>query len=354
LKHCLDNPDLLNVLDPLGMISIIENMDKQCEHAIEIGYTTELKVDPSKVKNILFSGVGGSAIVGDLVKDFMLDLSSTPVLTNRDYSLPKFVGPETLVFAISYSGNSEETLSVYNRAKSIGAQIITLSSGGQLKKMSEEDGNTTCIIPTNLQPRAAIGYMFFPLLVLMERLGFLPYMHDQYTDAIATLRKLKNQLGFNIPYKQNPAKQVAFEIYGHVPMFLTSTKKLESVTLRWKQQINENSKALAYWNSFPELNLYEVTGLEMPDEFLKNIHVIHLLEGNESSHILEQISKIHELYDFSVNGVTKITAQGNTSLGKLISLLSFSDFASAYLAILYGFDPTEIKYIHYIKKQLIT
>ncbi|BDG47255.1 MULTISPECIES: bifunctional phosphoglucose/phosphomannose isomerase [Parageobacillus] len=355
MKHRLDNSALLDVLDPSGMLSTIQRLDEQCTQAVEIGRNATLNFDGSTISNVVFAGVGGSAIGGELLRTYLSSKSTVPLFTCRDYSLPRFVSKETLVCISSNSGNTEEQLAIYDQAKEIGAKIVVVSGGGDLIKKAHEDGQVvlqyegrTPLAPT---ARASIGFLFFPILIVLQRLGLISNIDDDIQDAITTLSIMRKKLGKDVPIEQNKAKQLADSLYGHVPLIWGTTGTTEAIAMRWKQQFNENAKSAAFWNSFPELNHNEIVGFEAPVNAVKQMHIVILRSTKDHPQVQKRMTITQDILAGRVQGITEVNPVGNTLLGEIFSLLTLGDHVSVYLACMYGVDPTPIKYIRYLKRK---
>ncbi|MDD2553019.1 MAG: bifunctional phosphoglucose/phosphomannose isomerase, partial [Desulfotomaculaceae bacterium] len=277
---------------------------------------------------------------------------SVPVTVNRDYVLPEFVGPDTLVFAVSYSGNTEETLSAYEEARARGASVIAITTGGKLAGMAARDGVPLVKIPAGCAPRAATGYLFIPTLVILQRLGLLPDLTGEITAMAGFIKELQNKIGPESPEEENVSKQIAHKLYKKIPVVWGVTGTTEVVAQRWKGQINENAKAPAYWNVFPELNHNEIVGLEYPPEILKKIHVVILRDEQEHPRVQKRIEITKGIIKDALDGVTEVWSSGDGDLARLFSLIYTGDYASLYLAALYGIDPGPVKIIDYLKWEL--
>ncbi|MDK2992900.1 MAG: glucose/mannose-6-phosphate isomerase, partial [Clostridiales bacterium] len=186
----IDDVQALKQADPSNMLDAVYGLPEQMEQALSIAESMQLNVDKNYIKNIIVTGLGGSAIGGDLVRVFAAGRLNIPMAVNRDYVLPSYVGEDTLVFASSYSGNTEETLSAYDTAKAKGAQIIAITTGGQLLKKAQTDGYSVINIPAGLQPRAAIGVSFVPLVMALAKIGLLDEndVKPQILEAIELLK----------------------------------------------------------------------------------------------------------------------------------------------------------------------
>lgn len=302
--------------------------------------------------NILVTGLGGSAIGGDVLRCYAQDKAGLPVVVNRDYDIPAFVDQNTLVFAISYSGNTEETLSAYHQARGKGASIICVTSGGKLAKLAEEDGYGIIKVPGELVPRAATGYLFAPVALLLEEIGIFNGVKDEIKETIQVLQELRESIGPNVMIPQNQAKIIAEEMRDCIPVVWGAAGLSEVAALRWKAQINENAKSPAYYNVFPELNHNEIVGFELPQELLSRMVVIVLKDKYDNERIKKRMEISMNIIKDHVKNVIEVNSLGESSLARFYSLTYTGDYASVYLALEYGINPTPVKIIDYLKAEL--
>lgn len=303
-------------------------------------------------QNILVSGLGGSAIGGDILRSYALSRAAIPVIVNRDYDIPAFVGSQSLVLAVSYSGNTEETLSAYQQAKRAGANIIVVSSGGQLASLARKDGNMLVGIPAGLSPRAATGYLFCPLALILEELGLLPGVSNDLAETSQVLADLREEINPAVDSTRNMARQLAAEMKGRIPIIWGSSGHSEVAALRWKAQINENAKAPAYYNVFPELNHNELVGFEAPGDLVSQLLIIILRDPGDHDRVKKRIAISQEVIKSRVAKVMEVEARGNSFLARFYSLVYIGDYASYYLALEYGINPTPVAVIDYLKAEL--
>lgn len=333
------------------MATLVLGLPEQCEHALNIAKNAQLP-EFKKPSNIVILGMGGSAIGGDLLRMLMERELNIPITVNRDYLIPAYVGSSSLVVASSYSGNTEETLSGYDQAKAKGAQILVIASGGSLVEKAKADGYPIITIPGGMSPRAMIGYSFVPLFVVLQRMGLLADKTADFDEMVATLKTLRDQLNPDVPVSANMAKQLATKLFGKTPVIHGSQGWKAVVACRWKGQINENSKAIAYWNTYPELNHNEIVGWESPAELLKLTEIINLRDKQDLPRIHKRLDVTKQVSEKVMSGVTDVWAMGNSDLAKMFSLIYIGDFVSLYLAIAYGNDPTPVKSIDFLKGEL--
>ncbi len=349
--HPLDERGLLSQLDPHGMMALTLDFPAQCERAMEIASRAALPQLPRTPRQVVVCGMGGSAIGGDYLRALFEEYGSLPVQVIRDYHLPHSVDAHTLVFAVSYSGNTEETLSCYQQACERGAMILAVSSGGELQQRAHADGVPHIQVPGGQPPRTALGYLFIPLMRLAERLGLLPDLSQPYAQMLTRLVQTRAALQMEVPYAQNPAKQLAQALHGRIPLIYGSGGARATVAMRWKGQINENAKQHAFAYTFPELNHNEILGWVKASEQAPNWSVVVLRDPDESAKIRTRIEVTHRLVGERATW-QELTAEGATQLERLMHLTYFGDFVSLYLAFLNGVDPENIDYINILKSEL--
>jgi len=348
----LDKEDELRRIDTIGMFAALDGLPGQCAGAFRDLVDNVQIPEIDAISNIVVTGLGGSAIGGDLLRVYAAGKLPVPVTVNRDYVLPEFVGPDTLVFAVSYSGNTEETLSAYAESRSRGASVIAITTGGKLGEAAGKDGFPVIAVPGGISPRSATGYLFIPTLKILNRLGLLPDVTEEITEMIDLIRDMRKKLGPAAAEAENPAKQIARKLHGKIPVIWGSAGTTEVVAQRWKGQINENAKSPAYWNVLPELNHNEIVGFEFPSEILRKIHVVILRDERDHPRVQKRIEITKEVIQNAVDGYTEVWASGKGELARLYSLIYTGDFASVYLAALNGVDPGPVKVIDFLKREL--
>jgi glucose/mannose-6-phosphate isomerase len=338
-------------LDPQGMYDCIAGFPDQAAEAFRIGKSAKISVRSSGVTSIVLTGLGGSAIGGDLLRAYLADELAVPFIVNRHYVLPQFVGTKTLVIVSSYSGNTEETIAAQKDATKRKARVLCISTGGAVTEFAQKRRQPCIKIPGGLQPRAALGYSFFPLLVALAKAGFIRSKDNDVKETIELLRIRSKQ--WAIPDSDNnPPLKLATTIKGKLPVVYSSTEHLDAVNLRWRGQIAENAKQLAYGNVFPELNHNELVGWNVLQDLMKQTHVVVLRDKHDHARIAvrEEITKgIVAQYS---SGVTEVWSEGKSLLARMFSLVHFGDWFSYYLAILNGQDPTPVRVIDHLKNEL--
>jgi len=359
----LDQSKEIEKIDKGGMLKVCIKMPEHCRDAIQRAKQTKI---PEKVKvsekiaiqykrpsQIIVAGMGGSAIGGEILKDWLKDRIPIPIEVCRDYALPAYANKNTLVFAVSYSGNTEETLSAFLNAVKRGCMIITVTSGGHLISLSEKMHIPSLTIPmiVGCPPRAAIAYLFFPLPILMEKMGILSNVGEEIEEAIGILERLSRENAPQIPTKNNRAKKLAIELENTMPA-VYGFRQYAAIAQRLKAQFNENTKIPSKQEVFPELNHNEVMGWEAPEPLTKKFSTILLRDRNEPPEIRHRIEATKLLALNKTQKVLEIHAEGEGKLAKMLSAMYVGDLASVYLAILRGTDPMPVETITKIKKEM--
>lgn len=348
----LDDLKLMEQSDTGGMLKLVYNLPDHCEEAFEMASDAVKGLRLQNILNVVITGLGGSAIGGNLIRMFVTDKASIPVTVNRDYTLPSFVDEKTLVIACSYSGNTEETLSAYDDARRKKARILVVSTGGELKQKALSDEVPMISVPAGLPPRAALGYSFIPLLVVTEGQGIVSKRHADISPVIDMLRVLRDEIGPKVPESNNAAKRLARRIFGKLPVIYGVSGLTDVLAERWKGQINENGKHPAFFNTFPELNHNEIMGYEGDPQILNNFELIILRSPGESERMKKRIEITGDLIREHVGGITEIMPQGNTVLEQMFYHIMYADYVSCYLCFLNEKDPTEIDLIDELKDKL--
>jgi glucose/mannose-6-phosphate isomerase len=336
-------------VDKSDMLSFLVQAPQHYEKAAKLA--EKIKTDFPKPKSIVIAGMGGSAIGGELLKDWSTDKTSVPIEVCRAYSLPNYANDNTLVVAVSYSGETEETLSVFLDALERKCRIICVSSGGTLQRFAENLGVSHLQVPSGMAPRVSLPYLFTPLCVLMEKLGLVSRVDEEISEAVETLSKVCNTNQPEEPSRNNVAKTLALNIFETMP-FIYGFDFYRSVAQRIKTQFNENSKIPAKWEVFPELDHNEIVGWEAVGKLSKYFSAILLRDDEESEAIRRRIEVTKELMHEQSVRTFELRSQGKSTMARMLSLVCIGDFTSIYLAILRGIDPTPVKTINALKKKI--
>jgi len=310
-----------------------------------------LPQDYSRVNKVVILGMGGSAIGGDLVSNLVASEAKLPVLVHRDYDLPAFIDGQTLVIASSYSGMTEETLFSFEQALETESKKLVITTGGRLKMMAEERNIPVFSFDYKAQPRAALPFSFLPILGFLQKLGFISDKSADMSEMVPVLQELSQKINEGVLLSHNPAKQLANRLYGHLAV-IYGAGILSEVAHRWKTQLNENSKAWAFYEVFPELNHNAVAGYQFPRELTSEMVVVLLRSALLPQRIQLRYQVTCQLLDQAKVDYQIVDGDGTSQLSQMMSLVLFGDYVSYYLAILYKIDPTPVKAIDYLKEQL--
>lgn len=333
------------------MFDVLSKFGYQLEEAFGIGFEIKPPAVLKDVNKIIITGLGGSAVGGDLLRSYLQYEIKLPMQINRNYTLPAYADSSTLVIVSSYSGGTEETISAYNDAKSKGCKIICISSGGEITNMAELDGYYVIKIPKGYQPRCALAFSFIPLLMLMVKLEFIKERDTEVKNLITYIKEKSLQY-VTIDAEQNTAINLARHIEGKIPIVYSSADVLDVVNYRWRGQISENSESLAFGNFLPEMNHNEIVGWKKNPEFLRKFVVIYLCDREDNPRIQKRIAITREIIKQYIDAELVIDSEGNTKLERIFDLIYLGDWVSYYLAVLYKADPSEIENINHLKKKL--
>jgi len=348
----LDDPGRIGANDPSGMHKNIEGLPEQIEDADRIGRTTRLTVSGEGVTSVVILGMGGSAIGGEIVSSCLADRLAVPALVVRDYTLPGFVGRDTLALASSYSGNTEETLSAYRAATERGARVVCSTTGGELARLAGENDHDLFVIPPGLPPRAAIGYGVILPLLLLSRLGLAPDPGREVADAVRGIRSAIAALGPASPPGANPAKELALWLEGRIPVIYGAAPRTSVIASRWCGQLSENAKLVAHRHELPEMNHNEIVGWSGALPLDGRARVVFLRDEEDHPRVSKRFGITREAIARAGAGVRDVASSGDGRLARLFSLIVLGDLVSLYLAALAGVDPTPVASIDKLKKAL--
>ena len=317
-------------------LELVQNFANHIETASKIDATNKLPF--ASFNKIVISGMGGSSISGAILQSYMHDLPM-PVFLSRSYALPKFVDRNTLVFVVSYSGNTEETIASLRTALGKGASVIAVTSGGKLLKKFRDEKLPFIEVPGDMQPRVAMPYLLIPILNTLGRMKLIADPAKEIKKVIETLK----EVSYN-----DQAKNLAGKLTGKIPLIYASERFL-SVAYRWKTQFNENSKIHAFSGAFSELNHNELVGYTNVNG---NYHVIILEDEADHKRVKARMRLTRELISKRNVPTTQILIKGENLLTRLLSAVHIGDLTSVYLAIFNNTDPEPVQIIEDLKRQL--
>jgi glucose/mannose-6-phosphate isomerase len=337
--------EFIKKYDTQNQFEVLKNTHKQVSDA------WNNNDDVSSLKNlnfssIVFCGLGGSAIGGDLLSDYLSGEMRVPFTVVRDYNLPSFVDEKTLVIISSYSGNTEETISCFKQALKKECKIAVITSGGKIDVMAKKNNLPVLQLKSGFQPRYAVGQGFFTLLKLMQELGISD--ENKNVEKIIELWKNKSE---EYSSKKNIALEIASDLIGFIPV-IYSSEILSATGYRFKCQLNENSKLHAFSNVIPEMNHNEIIGWESLKEKQFNSKVIYLIDQDFHPQNLKRFEILREMLNEQKVDVLTLSSNEGSKKVRIMDLIFLSDWISFYLSVLRGFDPSEIDFIHRMKQRL--
>lgn len=338
---------LIEKHDSENLINVLVNTWQQAEFA------WNAKVDITSIKNRAFSnailcGLGGSAISGNFFANFVTAELGIPFAVNRNYYLPKYAGPETLLILSSYSGNTEESVSALKEGLSRGCAIVCLSTGGQVKQLAEENNLPFVLLQAGFQPRYAFGNSFFALLKVFQELGLI----GNYEEFVAGVIAQWKSAGELYATESNAAIELAEKLTGYIPVILSVSDVNEALGMRFKAQLNENAKLHAFSTALPEHNHNEVVAWEVWAEDQAKFATVIINDKTFHPQVAKRFSIISGLISSRGCPVLTVEGKGETLKQRLCELIYFLDWVSYYCAIVRGYDPAEIDNIHLLKKKL--
>ena len=344
----LDHNDEISKVDKSNMLSYCVNIAdhyRQAERA-----TQEILLKYPKPESIIVAGMGGSAIGGELFKDWAGNKAEVPIEVIRDYGLPAYVGQKTLAVIVSYSGETEETLSSFLDAMKKKCMVFCISSGGSLIEYAEKLSVPYLIVPKGIPPRAALPYLFVPLLMAIEKLQIVSGVTVELSEAIKLLEVVSKNCSPENPLKDNPAKSLADGINGTLPI-VYGFGIFRGVAQRFKTQFNENSKIPSKWEYFSELDHNEVMGWEHAGNLVECLSTVFIRDEKEPSYIRNRIEITKTLIGSGLK-MFETWSQGRGELARMLSTICIGDFTSVYLAILRNVDPTPVNTIASLKAKI--
>jgi len=347
----LDDISEFHKIDSQNMLGEIDALPAQLAKAYSDSFLYNL--DRLKKPDIvLIAGMGGSAIGGDLLSAYCVPLCSVPIVNWREYSLPAWAASHnTLVIASSHSGNTEETLSIFNEAIKVNLPMLVITTGGEIAKSAQANQVPLWLFEHQGQPRAAVGYSFGILLALCERLGLIPPQRQLVEEAVAEVEKKQEHYTTDVPIIKNPVKRLAGQALGRqVAVF--ASDHLAPVARRWKTQINELAKAWAQFEVLPEADHNTLAGIEKDENILTKIMAVFLKGGHaHPRNNLRANLTSAELLAAGI-GVDSLEFNGISRLAEMWDALLFGDYFAYYLALAYDIDPTPVETLTNLKHNM--
>lgn len=327
----------------MKMIELVERFPAQLTEALEIGQKATINKHTTAIRNVFVSGLGGSGIGANFTAEFVRDELKIPFTVSKGYDIPKSVGKNTLAIVSSYSGNTEETLSAFEMLLQTGAKIVCVASGGKVIEKAKVLGLDYIQVPGNWpSPRACLGFSFVQQLFILNKLKLISSKTIKQLDgAIKLLEKEREKLKIQ-------AQKVAQQLHGTIPVIYT-TDRMESVAVRFRQQINENAKALCWHHVIPEMNHNELVGWREKNEKLSVVYFRNTDDFPRNAMRIDINKGILKEY---TSHIIELWSKGRNQIEKELYFVFLGDYITCYLCDLRGFDSIEVKVIDYLKSEL--
>jgi glucose/mannose-6-phosphate isomerase len=341
-------------LDTLKMLDLTINYPQQFTEGYELGTKFALPKRPERIDEVVIFGTGGgSAASANLIRSYAFDRTSVPIVSVQGYNAPGYVDQNTLVFAVSHSGKTEEILSATSQAMAKGATVIGLGAGGKLRDLIVGSGNAYLDVPGGFMPRIAIGYIMIPIMTVLQRYGLIPDFKAEFDEAVALMADLATEYGPESPVEANRAKQLAEKLGAFIPVIYGFADQYDAVAWRIKNQLGENSKYMAFWNTIPHLHHDEAVGWDMQPELARTLGFLLLRDAEaESEQMEKRWTATTEIVEERMGAVETVWANGKGRLARMLSLVTLGDFFTIYMAIRKGVDPTPVAIIDLFKKKV--
>lgn len=339
--------DFVNKYDPQNQFEVLSNSYKQIEYAWNNSFSLA-SLKRKKFNSIVVTGLGGSAISADLLQNFLISDLKIPLIVNRNYTLPGSFNNKTLLVVSSYSGNTEETVSVFKNALKVHSNIICITTGGKVEKIAAKNKIPFVKVLKGYQPRYSLALSFFTLLKVLQTLGIIP---DQ-TRIVSKIIKLWKKNSEEFSRGNNKAYKYAERIIGKIPVIYSAADITSAVGYRFKCQFNENSKLHAFVNQIPELNHNEIVGWESFSEKQMNAILFNILDKNYHPQVKKRFRVTSEVAAKNKIDIINLESSQKDFKVRLLDLVYLCDWITYYVAILRGYDPSEIDNIDYLKSKL--
>lgn len=347
----IDNSDQLGSMSKWGeFVKEARESSKKLHVPSKVNWNN-LTLEYKQPKNVIICGMGGSAIAGDYFVSLFENELNIPVIVNRGYNLPKFVDSESLVICISYSGNTEETLSRYHEALKRKSMIVSISSAGLLEKFATKIGTPHAKIRSGIPPRTAFPLIYTALITIFESMDLIGSVEQQLEETVRILEKLAIEYSQESSIKENIAKEISYGIFNSIPLFI-GYSIYAPIAYRAKTQLNENSKVMAIAETLPEQNHNGIVIFDNPNASLNDIAFIFIHDKVEPKNITTRFEEVKKLASKNSEKVLEIFPQGKSKLAKQLSSTFLVDFISIYLGILHEIDPSITPSIDKIKQSL--
>ncbi len=344
--------ELRRTRDGAGMFEKIRDLPEQMGEAADRFRRQAPRLPAGDWRSVLFLGMGGSAIGGEIAAALLEPLSQIPARVVRGYSVPRWCGPSTLVIATSYSGDTEETVRAVDEAAARGATVLVVTSGGTLGGWAERNGASVALLPDGLPPRAAIGHLTVPILLFLQGLSLTPPWDGPLGEARMRMEKLRERWNVSRSPSDGEPARIASKLAGTLPVVYHGSGEMKPVATRWCGQLAENGKMLAHRAEFPEACHNEVVGWAGPKGVLSAISLVLLWSGADHERTRRAMKVAADQIRALPKWVCDVEAEGEGPLARIFSTIYLGDMVSYFVALENGVDPTPVEAIDLLKDAL--
>jgi len=324
------------------MKKLVSEFPTQLQEALIIGQNYQFISTATEFSNVVVTGLGGSGIGASIVQNYVFDKMKVPFIVNKDYGLPEFVNKHSLVVVCSYSGNTEETIAAMLQAIKAKATVVCITSGGKIAEIAKKKNLDCVLVPAGMPPRACLGYSLVQILFVLAHFSLID---NDFNKQIAGCVKQLKADGKDI---QKKAKGVAKKLLGKLPI-IYSAANFEGVAVRFRQQLNENSKVLAWHGAIPEMNHNELVGWRDP---AADKAVVILRNKNDFERVQMRMEINKQVFKKYTKNIIEIYSEGKNFWEHAFYLIHLTDWVSVFLADLRGVDAVEVKVIDFLKGSL--
>ncbi len=324
------------------MEKLIINFPNQLRESLAIAEKAVVTAPTNPIHNIVLAGLGGSGIGGNMVAELIKHECNVPFAIYKGYELPTYINENSLVILSSYSGNTEETLAACAQAQAANCKIIAITSGGKLLEIAKENNYDHIILPGGMPPRSCLGYSMTQQIAALHKYGFISgKLLEELAVSAESLATQQDEI-------RAKAKKIASVLFGKMPV-IYATDRMDAVAVRFRQQINENSKMLCWHHVIPEMNHNELVGWRD-----KNDNLAVIIFRNEDDHIRNsmRLDINKQVFETFTNTMIEVWSKGDSLCERMMYFVHLGDFISTDLAELRNLDPTEVKVIDYLKNEL--
>ncbi|NQW24518.1 MAG: bifunctional phosphoglucose/phosphomannose isomerase [SAR202 cluster bacterium] len=352
----LDEPTTFETLDPSGLHLRLQGLPAQCDSAWRAAKQAEFPVEWRQCTEVVVTGMGGSAIAGNLAADLVDRRSKTPIRVVRDFNIPGISAAQTppsgqLIIVCSFSGETEETISMFNQAQETGIAMAAITGGGTLGRRAAAAGIPAMTVDSPGEPRSAVGYNLMLLAALLDRIGVISVSDQDVAEAVEAAATMVSQVGIDVPEDKNPAKSLARQLFGGLTL-VYGGGVLSGMALRWKSQFNENGKSWAFAELVPELFHNSVESFPGGPEIRQRTTALLLKPNHIGPELALRYSVLSDMLDQSGIANRTFTGVQGRPLTQSLPMIVLGDYISYYLGLLNGVNPSETPSINLAKGRM--